>query len=29
MRKGEEAGVNYHFLPTAADFFAKELIEHV
>jgi len=26
MRKGEEAGVNYHFLPTAADFFAKELI---
>lgn len=29
MRKGEEAGVNYHFLPAAADFFAKELIEHV
>lgn len=28
MRKGEEAGVNYHFLPTAAEFFAKELIEH-
>ena len=28
MRKGEQPGVNYHFLPTAAEFFAKELIEH-
>lgn len=28
MRKGEQPGVNYHFLPTAAQFFAKELIEH-
>ena len=28
MRKGEQPGVNYHFLPTASEFFAKELIEH-
>ena len=28
MRKGEQAGVNYHFLPTAAQFFSKDLIEH-
>ena len=25
MRKGEEAGVNYHFLPAAADFFATKV----